>query len=426
MANFRTTNDLKKLALHYSGEMTDGTSSYDTIAMNYINSTYQAFLSGGNEFDMELAESWSWAKSRRPIVLTLEPPYQTGSVTMTNGSRSFTFSSAPTDVLGWLLKVDQAKDSYYIQYQSGTAGQLDQPFLGTSGTYTFKAIKTDYELVDDTIIVDKFNKYIDLNEGASDLLATLTEGVYTPTTYAAEVKTQLDVAGALTYTVSYDSVLRLFTISAGSNFTIKFATGTNAVRSAARTLGLSAEDLTGDDSYTSTNALNAIQRLIAPFTMYRIGQSPNMSPKEAGKIFGVSFEAFISNNPVVNLQGGIPSRFCELEERENGTKVVRFNAYVSEQTRVEVDFIPIEPDLKDNAVSVPKIPRAFREVLAFGATYKLMLDKSDNKAESFLKLTMAKIQGLINHNNTQVTKSSKDFARLIPRPNQIQRVNFRS
>lgn len=48
---------------------------------------------------------------------------------------------------------------------------------------------------------------------AVDLTATLTPGNYTATELQAEIKTQMDAAGANTYTVTYDSITMKYTIT---------------------------------------------------------------------------------------------------------------------------------------------------------------------------------------------------------------------
>lgn len=100
--------------------------------------------------------------------------------------------------------------------------------------------------------IENSNKYIDFDEGGSELTATLTTGEYNGNSLATEIKTQLDSAGGLTYTVTYDEATAKFTISAGSNFTLRWNTGTNKANDISDTCGFddSADD-TGTDTYTS-------------------------------------------------------------------------------------------------------------------------------------------------------------------------------
>lgn len=101
-------------------------------------------------------------------------------------------------------------------------------------------------------VVDDNNKYIDFDEGGSELTATLTTGNYNGQTLAAEIKTQMDVAGALTYTVTYNESTLKFTIAATSNFTLRWNTGTHKTQDISDLCGYddSAND-TGASSYTA-------------------------------------------------------------------------------------------------------------------------------------------------------------------------------
>ena len=100
-------------------------------------------------------------------------------------------------------------------------------------------------------IVSIANHHIDLAEGAGELPATLTNGTYTGAALAAEMKTQLDVAGALTYTVTYVEATRKFTIAAGGNFELLWHSGTHNAEGQGVLLGFAHTDLSGAATYTS-------------------------------------------------------------------------------------------------------------------------------------------------------------------------------
>ncbi len=107
------------------------------------------------------------------------------------------------------------------------------------------------------------NDKIDFEEtAASELTATLAAGSYTGTTLAAQIKTQLDAAGASTYTVDYGiTVTNKFTIvsngaGGGGIFNILWATGTNTATSSDFTLGFNTTDDTGSLTYNSDNVTN--------------------------------------------------------------------------------------------------------------------------------------------------------------------------
>lgn len=101
------------------------------------------------------------------------------------------------------------------------------------------------------VVVAGSNSKIDFDEGGAELTATLTAGAYNGQTLAAEIKTRMDAAGG-TYTVTYDESTGKFTIASGSNFTIRWQSGTNSATNAAGLLGFSkAADDTGAATYTS-------------------------------------------------------------------------------------------------------------------------------------------------------------------------------
>ena len=150
MANYTSTEDLKKEALHKAGELTDGTSEYNSKAIEYLNLAHLEILSGGNEFKIELGEPWPWAKSKYPITLVLKPKHDTGTITLTQDSTSGTFSNAPTSSLaGWYLKVDGREDYFRIATHTAnaTAFTIDTEYTGESGSgLSYKAYKLDYDI----------------------------------------------------------------------------------------------------------------------------------------------------------------------------------------------------------------------------------------------------------------------------------------
>lgn len=62
-----------------------------------------------------------------------------------------------------------------------------------------------------------------INEGGGDLTATIADGYYDSSNFPAALKTALDAAGALTYTVTISATTNKITISATGAFTMKFA-----------------------------------------------------------------------------------------------------------------------------------------------------------------------------------------------------------
>jgi hypothetical protein len=77
------------------------------------------------------------------------------------------------------------------------------------------------------IIAGTSKLYFD--EGGAELTATITAGDYNADTLCAEIKTQMEAAGALTYTVTHDDTSKLFAIAGSGNFSLHLSTTTNAI-----------------------------------------------------------------------------------------------------------------------------------------------------------------------------------------------------
>lgn len=66
------------------------------------------------------------------------------------------------------------------------------------------------------------------DEGGGTLTATIAAGDYDTTTACAAIKAAMEVAGALTYTVTYSDTTKLFTIAGSGNFVLELSGTTNA------------------------------------------------------------------------------------------------------------------------------------------------------------------------------------------------------
>ncbi len=420
---------LKNEVLEICGELTDGTSQYDTIAMQRINDLYQGLLTGGNEFGVDVGEPWTWAHARRNILLALLPENSTGTVTLTQNSSAGTFSSAPsTSMAGRHLAIESRADVYRIVTHTAgaTAFTLDMPYIEDSGVMNFKAYKLDYELFDDSVLIDSTNNKFDFRDGSSSTLAaSLTGGLYTTTAFAAHLKTQMQAVGGFTYTITFDADTRKFTIStSGTHLDLYFKTGTNVLRSTADTLGFLLDDYTDSTTYTADIPLNAITRLTKPLAIYREAPSYWTSSKDTGKVFAIDANTFLKEFPLNRIRLDIPDRYCVINETPSGIKTIRINTSVAESIRCEASYIPVTGDIIDSESSFPKIPGIHSKYLVYGAANFIMIDKSDNRAESYKTLASAKLQAMVADNRKQLSLGGKDFGRLIPRRGHIRTWNY--
>lgn len=425
MSNIRTTPDLIDAALRRAGEKIDGTSNYEDRIIDYLNEAYFAVLSGGSEFGIDVDEVWSWAMAKRPIILTLDPAYEDGTISLTDGSRSGTFSSAPTESqVEKYIKVNSV-DGYYriVQHVAGeTAFEIDSPYIGsTASGLAYKAIPLEYDLTDDVIIIDDFNNLLDFEDvDGTEITSTITKGAYSPSELATEIDTQMTADGGQAYTITWNSVTRRFTIASDGTFLrLAFGTGSNAELSIGSVLGFDMADYSTALTYTSEIPVNAIMRLVSPMLIHTERDAYYRNAAARGNINALEFRSFHENYPLISVQEGNPDIFTIVEEKSNGTMRVRFNAYPDDELRVEIPYIPLPAALSNQANSIPLLPVSHRSFLAYAAAWMLQTDKSDSRAQATLQAAQVKLQALVHHNRSMRGSDSRNKGRLIPRREQI-------
>lgn len=431
MSNFRNTADLVDAILRRSGEPTNGNSAFEEDALLYANHIHQTIISGGSEFNVDVDIPWTWARAEEPIHIELQPKYEDGTISLTEGSSNGVFSSAPAiSLLGYHIRPGK-RDSIFkiVSHSAGqTAFALDAAYDGdTDATLEYRAFKLDYELTPRLIVRSGENDRIDFEEtDGTEITATIPAGSYTASALASAVATALDLAGASTYTVSYTERTGLFTLlsdggGGGGIFELLGASGTNATRSLLPTLGFAPEDLASALTYTSGTELGAVSRLIEPARLYK-------DRYQEGQVFGMDPLTFSEDYPLPLVREGYPTRFTKIREDARGRITVRFNNYPREKTKVDFDYIPVPLDLKDNTASVPLIPRKFARLLEFGAAYYIMLDKEDSKGNTFLQLANQLLLAMKKQNQNELQRVGTDFGETVPRsdldPKYSRRLNY--
>lgn len=147
MAVLESTLDLINDALFRVGEI-PGASEWDSKAVDYINREYRALCSGAHEFLPEYINDWWWMRARG--VLTLNPTYTTGLVSVIQDSAVVTLDTAPAfSLTGRRFKVDNHGDQFQIasHMAASTTANLDSPFTGdTNSGVAFRAIQLEYTL----------------------------------------------------------------------------------------------------------------------------------------------------------------------------------------------------------------------------------------------------------------------------------------
>lgn len=166
MANYTTGADLVDAILFAAGEPTDGTSDFNSRALELLNRAYRALWTGGGELLPGINETWWWLRKALPGVLTLTPAITAGTVLVTNNSTAATLSSAPSvDCDNWYFKVDTHPDVFRISAHTAaaTALTLDSVYTGpTAAAAAYKLFKLEYDLASDVLsLVSPMRAYQD-------------------------------------------------------------------------------------------------------------------------------------------------------------------------------------------------------------------------------------------------------------------------
>lgn len=410
MSQFRTTADILDEILQEAGEPTNGNSPYETLAITYANHALHAIIAGGSIHNLLVDEPWVWARARHPITLELQPAV-TASFIATADSTAITFDSAPaSSVEGWHFQT-QGKSTVYkiMNHTAGaTNAQLDSGFIDSTGGYTGRAFKLDYEVMPSYIYVDSYNDRINFQEtAATTRTASLTHGTYTP----AQLITQLGAAltaggtGTVSWGGTFNSVTRMFNITASVNFKMLGATGADYRRSMMPTLGFDFLDYTGAQSYTSSYAPNSVSRLIEPFKVH----------SDQSQIFSTDPIRLEEDYPLCYVKESVPVRFARMGQDREGGLFVRFSSYPKDKTKLQIPWIPRPMDLQDNTASFVPLPREDIKTFVYCAAALLMFDKEDTKFDAMMKLAGAGLESMKQKNRLLLQRTGENFGQIVPR-----------
>lgn len=173
MANYTTNQDLVEDVLGRSGELVDGSSPYNTIALRYINRAFQALWTGGSELDPDIHEVWWWLRAAMPGTIVLNPLIDTFTASVANNSDMATLSAiSATDLTGRVIKF--AGDDYFRISAHGAGSaviQLDSVYTGvTAAASECQIFQLEYNLISNLMaIISPMRCY---REGRSSVTGT--------------------------------------------------------------------------------------------------------------------------------------------------------------------------------------------------------------------------------------------------------------
>lgn len=163
--------------------------------------------------------------------------------------------------------------------------------------------------------------------------------------------------------------------------------------------------------YDIGSIANKILRLCGP----AYTESRQNSPDDDGSIYFLDQRRFRRECPFQKVFEGIPDKFTEISETA-GVRRIRFNRYPISAIRVEIDYIPYPASLDDSEQTVPIIPVQHMCVLEYAASYRLMLDKEDDRAAQYLSMTQAELKSMMaSRRKENHQAASQNRGQMIPR-----------
>ena len=205
-----------------------------------------------------------------------------------------------------------ATKSYITNDESAITDVLVTPGVGETQVSVFDADSEnwylDYEYGSFAGDFDATNNKLDFNEGGSQLTATITPGTYASlTAIAAEVKTQLDSAGALTYTVTVDKDEKM-TIAATGSFSLTPNEGTNRDTSILPILGFTTKVGFDDTKWSSVTTIKGavIRYLPRKITLSVTNPSGTVTQDKFVKVYSVEGDSLFSDDgDLISKKGDI-------------------------------------------------------------------------------------------------------------------------
>ena len=187
-----------------------------------------------------------------------------------------------------------------------------------------------------------------------------------------------------------------------------YGAGTNAAVSALALLGFDYATATNAASHVSTYPLGGLSRIVAPIRTFRAGSA-------SGQVKGVDARTLDADSPIHTACERAPRSFAIIRESSDGLMTVRFDSYASEEMRLEVEVVPVPIDLKDSAVSVPKVPRKYFDILEYGAAFFILTDKEDDKAQTYAELAKQQLLLMQTQYRSTLKRTDPNFGMVVPR-----------
>lgn len=151
MNTFETTSDLYDLLQQLTSDRNPSSTTRDTL-LGYLNQAHIEIVNGGGLLNaassgsqQTAARQWSWLTPTDEIV-SIEP-FETGNITVTNGSTAATLDSSPADSkANWFLLFDNSIYKIAAHTAATANVTLDSECASDTGSYAYKLYKLTYTL----------------------------------------------------------------------------------------------------------------------------------------------------------------------------------------------------------------------------------------------------------------------------------------
>ncbi len=392
MANYSTVRDLKLGALSKSGEITTGSSDYDSTSLEEMNLAYRALMSSANEFEKEFGvnidKPFDWAKSYDPGIIKLIAPYETGTISLTNGSASGTLSDAPGAGLGsfknWTLKIEDRPEFFRIKTHAAesTSITLDGDYTdSTGGALTYKIIKLDYDLTPGIIRLITPMRVFRLQPSREDRFGEIT---------AMDLKAFQKRYPTIDL---FENTPTRFTIvqrESGGKYRIRF------------------------NAYVANDTRLEYDWIPIPEKL-QIQTIATSQVDTSNNDFDITSHGFLANDIVqIETTNALPSGLS----LETDYYIVRVDAdnFGLSATRDGSTIALATVGTGTHYVSnVPRIPIEHRTFLMYLVAHFILLDKDDSRTDYYFRQTQQKLQALSLSQVREIKQISKDFGRLVTR-----------
>lgn len=368
----QTAEVLKQDALFRAGELTDGTSPYDSKALAYINQIYRSILAGGNEFNVELGSPWSWARSEQPGTVVLQPKYDSGTISVTNSNSTVTFSSAPAiSLAGQWLKIIGRPEFFRITSHVAAAATaiIDTPYTDATGSgLSYEVYFLEYDLpvpierMIAPMVVQRQQEFTAPKDGMIYQvdLANIDE-VWPLKQIPEEIPQSYAVINK-----DPDGNMRVrFNAQAGEQTRVSF----DYIPVYGELVEL---DILSVDVDFANDLFNV------PNHGLKNGSEVIFSSVAAGMGLSINTRYFVV---------GVTLNTFQVSTVLNGSAVDLLAAGAVSLS------------------SVPILPKAFREILSYGAAAFLMTDKNDERAQAYFALCTQKMNALIKSDDRELAQS---------------------